>query len=130
LFELLRTKRKVALRLGRTKLDQDWTIDSTLTKPMLQFLLKRLQTKDASPQLAEDEQLALDKLITRWHQITEKREAVKLGLRQKGGLLKCSRLIAYKKPAAARCGFFLRFCERKRREYPNFCRLCPLCRRY
>jgi uncharacterized LabA/DUF88 family protein len=84
LFEILRTKRKVALRLGRTKLDQDWSIDPTLTKPMLQLLLKRLQTKDTSPQLVEDEQLALGKLITRWHQITEKRDAVKLGLRQKG----------------------------------------------
>ena len=83
LFDLLRKKRKFALRLGRTKLDQDWTVDSSLTKPLLRLLLARLQSSEPIlGQFTPDEIKAFEALKQRWTSL--QRPKVKLGIRQKG----------------------------------------------
>lgn len=82
LFALLRKERKIALRLGKVKRDQDWTFAAEFTKPMLRLLKPRLESGSLDASLSEDELSALAALIQRWQNFEHAH--VNLSLRQKG----------------------------------------------
>ncbi len=78
----MKKQRKLALRLGKVKKDQDWTFTSELTKPLLRLLLARIQDASLPATFSEEEQKALHELRTRWFAL--KKDPVALALRQKG----------------------------------------------